>query len=136
MYAVIQGTADVDKHLSQEELARTIEFCKHAFEPTLPEDRDAVLAKLKSLAEQSNVGAGIVLADATNLSSGKGEHAAVKPEAFKVELTEGEQNILNQMKAREFLGRTDKVHMEGFTAEVIDGYLPRMETGSLGLVLA
>lgn len=106
---VIQGTADVDKHLSQGELARTIEFCTHVFEPTLPSERDAVLAKLKSRANAYKSGTGPVLVDATNAAvagpigtgmNGPGKYSAIKLEAFNAELTTEEQRILDQLKAR------------------------------------
>ncbi|KAJ7572216.1 putative halogenase [Mycena floridula] len=39
---VIQGTADVGKKLTEDELERTMEFCRHVFSPTTPEMYESV----------------------------------------------------------------------------------------------
>ncbi|KAF9451401.1 FAD/NAD(P)-binding domain-containing protein [Macrolepiota fuliginosa MF-IS2] len=44
---VIQGTADVGKKLTEDELERTMDFCKDVFAPTDPEMIEAVGARLR-----------------------------------------------------------------------------------------
>ncbi|KAG2136715.1 putative halogenase [Suillus clintonianus] len=43
---VIQGTADVGKTLTEDELQKTMDFCRHIFAPTDPEMHSAVKARL------------------------------------------------------------------------------------------
>ncbi|KIK37366.1 hypothetical protein CY34DRAFT_810413 [Suillus luteus UH-Slu-Lm8-n1] len=43
---VIQGTADVGKALTEDELQKTMDFCRHLFAPTNPEMHSAVKARL------------------------------------------------------------------------------------------
>ncbi|KAG1886509.1 putative halogenase [Suillus subluteus] len=43
---VIQGTADVGKALTEDELQKTMDFCRHLFAPTDPEMHSAVKARL------------------------------------------------------------------------------------------
>ncbi|KIK43258.1 hypothetical protein CY34DRAFT_791518 [Suillus luteus UH-Slu-Lm8-n1] len=43
---VIQGTADVGKTLTEDELQKTMDFCRHLFAPTDPEMHSAVKARL------------------------------------------------------------------------------------------
>ncbi|OJA12803.1 hypothetical protein AZE42_05835 [Rhizopogon vesiculosus] len=43
--AIIQGTADVGKKLTEDELQRTMNFCRHLFAPADPEMHSAVKAR-------------------------------------------------------------------------------------------
>lgn len=43
---VIQGTADAGKRLTENELQKTMDFCKHIFSPTDPEMHEAVGARV------------------------------------------------------------------------------------------
>ncbi|KAI5117936.1 hypothetical protein M0805_009444 [Coniferiporia weirii] len=110
---VIQGAADVDKRLSQDELSKTLEFCTHAFEPTLPEDRAAVLAKL---------------ADSPA--------AATAPTAgYDTNLTQEEQRVLAHINARKMMRTEDTMNIASFATDTFDGLCPRLQRGQLGLVL-
>ncbi|KAH8110866.1 FAD/NAD-binding domain-containing protein [Phellopilus nigrolimitatus] len=114
---VIQGTADVGgAGLSQAELARTLEFCAHAFEPTLPEERAAVLDKLAAASAAEGA-----------------TPEAVAAAARDARLTAEEQRVLDHINARKMMRTEDTMGMGSFGTDAIGGLAPRLERGSLGL---
>lgn len=102
--------------MTSEELAKTIEFCAHAFVPTNKEDREAVLSKVNQIAgevEMSEVVKATVERD-TNLSN-------------------EEQKVLNHITARSMMRADDTVGISEFASDVVDGLRLRMLHGKLGL---
>lgn len=108
---VIQGTADADVggKLTQSEVTNTVDFCLNAFDQTKPEDTERVMKKLETL---------------------NGEAKKEDLEKF----TEDELKILNHIRARQMLRMEDTFNVDNFAKDAIDGYVPNLKTGSLGLV--
>ncbi|THH00060.1 hypothetical protein EW145_g7143, partial [Phellinidium pouzarii] len=120
---VIQGAADIDRRLSQDELKKTLDFCANAFEPTLPEDRAAVLAKLSSS----------TAATATP-SSGPLTIPSAKTPFYDANLTKEEQRVLAHINARKMMRTEDTMNIASFATDAFGGLMPRLEHGHLGLV--
>ncbi|KAK4206968.1 hypothetical protein QBC37DRAFT_105079 [Rhypophila decipiens] len=120
---VIQGTADADTKgkLSQAEISKTIEFCFRAFAHVSFEEKEALVAKLKSLGIEG---------DATDDSNSK---ALAEIEE---KLTPEEQAILKTLKGRRMVRPEDILDIENFTLDSVDGLAPRLERGKLGLAQA
>jgi flavine halogenase len=104
---VIQGTADVNHKLSQEELNKTLEFCSVAFYPVKTEDRARVLRNMKD---------------------------PVTPE-LQIDLSPYEQTVVNHVKARQMMRVDDVLNIDSFGKESINGLVPNLEKGNLGLVM-
>ncbi|EJD07853.1 FAD/NAD-binding domain-containing protein [Fomitiporia mediterranea MF3/22] len=130
---IIQGTADVNSKLSQDVLSKTLDFCAHAFEPTLPEDREAVLKKLNGSASKT-ISNGHTKGHANGLANGhtydKKSNGDINPEPS---LSEEDIRILRHIRAREMMRTEDTMHVGSFYTDVIDGYIVRGVRGSLGL---
>ncbi|KAK3297914.1 O-methyltransferase-domain-containing protein [Chaetomium fimeti] len=121
---VIQGTVDADPtgKLSQNEVATTVEFCFKAFSHVTPEQKEAVVNKLKSL--------GVTGQEADN------DDAIVKVLGeIEKNLTLEEAQVLDILRSRRMI-REDGFNMDSFTLDAIDGLAPRMERGNLGLAKA
>ena len=138
---VIQGTADVsnaDGKLSQNELNKTLDFCAHAFEPTLPEDRQTVLEKLNGLTiDHKPSSISCPISANANGAPGANGHAPVKDkesDTFNTSLTAEEQRILAHIRARRMMRTEDTMNIASFSTDVIDGLAARLERGRLGLV--
>jgi hypothetical protein len=112
-FQVIQGTADVNGKLTQAEVSKTLDFCLNAFEDIAPEVHEAVLQKVDAVDPNAK---------------GKGK--------FEANFTEEEQRVLKSIQARQMLRKEDILHIDNFSADAIDGFVPRLERGSLGLVKA
>ena len=111
MLLVIQGTADVDAKLTQDEVTKTMDFCLNAFQETSPQEGEAVLKKLEEIERKQEKGA-------------------------KFELTDQEQAALKTVRARQMLRKDDILHIDNFTADPLDGFVPVVQRGSLGLARA
>lgn len=105
--AVIQGTADATSKLSQAEFSKTIDFLTRAFSPALnPQFTDA------------------------NQEIVNGEpKPQMSTEGLSPEDLEALQN-LRLHHGKHTMG------MESFTTDVVDGMVPRLETGRLTLIPA
>ncbi|KAL5505034.1 hypothetical protein ACEPAH_7697 [Sanghuangporus vaninii] len=142
---IIQGTADVgNDRLSQDELNRTLDFCAHAFEPTLPEDRQSVLDKVSNIKNISSSPADRLDSSSTANISGADGHTltptsttkdtpALK-DSFDTALTASEHRILAHIRARRMMRTEDTMNIASFSTDVIDGLGARLERGRLGLV--
>lgn len=126
---IIQGTADVSGKLSQEEVSRTVDFCLNAFEHHAPEKQAAVLKKMETAMLVENVAAPADLAK-TKTDEQIEKKAMVDPEG----LSEDEMRILNTIRARQMLRREDTLNIANFTNDAINGYVPVVQRGTLGLV--
>jgi hypothetical protein len=123
-HAVIQGTVDADPtgKLSQNEVATTVEFCFKAFSHVTPEQKEAVVNKLKSLGVTEE--------------TGDNDEAIVKALGeIEKSLTPEEAQVLDILRSRRMI-REDGFNMDSFTLDAIDGLAPRMERGNLGLAKA
>lgn len=108
MLPVIQGTvdADVSNKLTQTEVSKTVEFCLNAFKQVKPEERQAVLEKVKGAGNESQ----------------------------ELErLSEDELRVLHTIRARQMLRSEDTLNLNNFSKDVIDGLMPNLKHGSLGL---
>ncbi|KAK5991522.1 Flavin-dependent halogenase ascD [Cladobotryum mycophilum] len=104
---VIQGTADAaNSKLTQSELNQTLEFCANAFEPVKAEDRDVAMEKIA---------------------------ATVDVTAYHADLSPEQRHAVNHIRARQMMRTEDTMHLENFTTDVIDGLVPHLERGALGL---
>ncbi|KAK0648450.1 hypothetical protein B0T16DRAFT_408212 [Cercophora newfieldiana] len=113
---IIQGTADVQGKLTQEEVSKTVEFCLSAFAaPVDPAKRDAVLKKVEDL---------------------KVSGTANNHKELELYLTDDEMKILNTVHAREMVRSEDTVNIDTFQSDIIDGRALNMVHGSLGLISA
>lgn len=120
---VIQGTADTSEKLTHTDIAQVLDFCSSAFEPTHPEEREAVLAK-------------VAAANAGSIDPLAQELYEAKANAVHANFTEEEKLVVNHMKARSMLRTEDTMHIRNWGLDVINGMAPRLERGRLGLVAA
>ncbi|KAF7168573.1 hypothetical protein CNMCM5623_001555 [Aspergillus felis] len=111
---IIQGTVDVDKSLTQVEIAQTIEFCVQAFGTAGPKEQDAVMQKLAAI----------------NDLPGSPEDARKQLDAS---LSADERQILSTIQARQIIRTEDTMNIDNLTLDVIDGMVPNLQRGSLGL---
>ncbi|KAH8900523.1 FAD/NAD(P)-binding domain-containing protein [Thozetella sp. PMI_491] len=105
---VIQGTADVDsKKLTQDELNKTLEFCANAFEPNFSEeDRAVAEEKIRSNPDVTS---------------------------YFTDLSPEQTNAVQHIRARKMLRTADNITNASFEIDAIDGYVPNLKRGSLGL---
>ena len=113
MCTVIQGSADIDVggKLTQEKVSKTVEFCFNAFAHVTPDQRQAVLDKLNSVKDDPST--------------------ETKQDLEK--LTDDELAILRTIRARQMMRTEDAIGIDTFSNDPIDGLLPRLVTGKLGL---
>ncbi|TDL19003.1 FAD/NAD(P)-binding domain-containing protein [Rickenella mellea] len=124
---VIQGAADADPKLSLDELARTIDFCTLAFAPTDASETEAILAKvpLDQIKPKNSNGPNCTGAyTATN----------VWKNDLGLSLSDAEERALKHVRARAALRTEDTINMANFCAEGLEGFVPRVERGKLGLM--
>ncbi|KAI5115888.1 hypothetical protein M0805_004499 [Coniferiporia weirii] len=114
---VIQGSLDVNKPLSQADLAKTLEFCSNLFESTQPEERDAVVEKIE-----------------TTMSNDEDAVKSAMVES-KANLTIEEKRVLDYVALRKAMRTEDSLSIKSFASDVIGGRRPRLERGSLGLMV-
>lgn len=110
---IIQGIADADVggKLTQGLISKSVEFCFHAFEDVSPERRQAVLDKLDRVKANPDV--------------------ETKEDLEK--LNEDELAILRTIRARQMMRTEDSMNIDSFSQDVIDGFVPRLIRGELGL---
>ncbi|KAI3390924.1 hypothetical protein diail_8351, partial [Diaporthe ilicicola] len=113
---IIQGHADADVSgkLTQTLVSKTVDFCFNAFVEVSPDARQAVLNKLESVKADPNVESNEDLE----------------------KLTDNELAILRTIRARQMMRSEDAMNIDTFKADVVEGFVPRLETGKLGLVKA
>ena len=110
---VIQGSADTDMggKLTQGMVSKTLDFCFNAFAQVSPDQRQAVLDKLDSVKHDPST--------------------ETKQDLEK--LTEDELAVLRTIRARQMMRSEDAMNIDTFSNDAIDGFLPRLVTGKLGL---
>ncbi|KAJ5719766.1 hypothetical protein N7493_007344 [Penicillium malachiteum] len=110
---IIQGHADADVsgRLTQDLVSRSVNFCFNAFAEVSPEARREVLDKLESL------------------KSGQG----IETKEDLDKLTEEELSILRTIRARQMMRSEDAMNIDTFATDAIQGLVPRLVTGQLGL---
>ncbi|CAG8022389.1 unnamed protein product [Penicillium nalgiovense] len=111
---IIQGSADVKSNLTSEEISQTIDFCMKAFHPAPKEQREAIFDKLASGSASASGSANPTLSEQT--------------------LSADEQRILTTMRARNAIRTEDLIHIDNFSVDVVDGMIPRLKRGELGLI--
>lgn len=111
---IIQGLADADASgkLTQGIISQSVEFCLHAFENISPEARQGVLDKLERVKADPN--------------------AETKEDLEKLDADE--LAILRTIRARQMLrGEEAMDGVKSFSQDVIDGWVPRLVRGKLGM---
>ncbi|KAJ5834970.1 FAD/NAD(P)-binding domain-containing protein [Penicillium robsamsonii] len=111
---IIQGTADVKNNLTPAEISQTIDFCMKAFHPAPKEQRENISDKLANGAAAGSSSANPALSEQT--------------------LSAEEQRILTTMRARNAIRTEDLIHIDNFSVDVVDGMVPHLKRGELGLV--
>ena len=117
-FLVIQGGNATSAKVTQAEVSKTVEFCMQAFKPAAQEQRDAVMEKVEKI------------------SGSKSVLAAEHDEELQKALSPDELQILNTIRARQMVRQEDIVNIENFNNDAIDGLVPNMKTGALGLIKA
>ncbi|KAI5115143.1 hypothetical protein M0805_001127, partial [Coniferiporia weirii] len=115
---VIQGSLDVNKPLSQADVAKTLEFCSNLFESTQPEERDAVVEKIE-----------------TTMSNDEDAVKSAMVES-KANLTIEEKRVLDYVALRKAMRTEDSLSIKSFVSDTIGGRRPRLERGNLGLMVS
>jgi hypothetical protein len=57
-----------------------------------------------------------------------------KPDETKEQLSEDELKVLKSIRARQMLRTEDTINIDNFSADAIDGMVPVLKRGELGLV--
>lgn len=118
--------------LTQEEVSKTMEFCFKAFDVHAPEKTEAVTKKLEMAMLANQVAAPPTL-DTTpteaKVEAKVEEKAIADPEGLSAD----ELRILNTIRARQMMRREDTLSIDGFSNDAINGLIPVVERGSLGL---
>ncbi|KAG2342279.1 FAD/NAD(P)-binding domain-containing protein [Suillus weaverae] len=117
--AVIQGTADVGKALTEDELQKTMDFCRHLFAPTDPEMHSAVKARL----------------DPTLTSPDAPVMTECEVDRLLGDADEEAKIVLKEINARKPI-HTMYNPAENFGVEEHFGFKAVLERGKLGLVTA
>ncbi|KAG2036807.1 putative halogenase [Suillus americanus] len=114
---VIQGTADVGKTLTEDELQKTMDFCRHLFAPTDPEMHSAVKARQ-----------GVVLIYGPVMTE-------CEVDRLLGDVDEEAKIILKEINARKPI-HTMYNPTENFGVEEHFGFKAILERGKLGLITA
>ncbi|KXN88893.1 Tryptophan 2-halogenase [Leucoagaricus sp. SymC.cos] len=113
---VIQGTSDVGKKLTENELQKTMEFCKDVFAPTDPEMVKAVGARLRP--ELLSAGTPIWTEEEIEKEAGNDEETKI---------------VLHRMNARKPVNQMYQ-GPENLRVGDVDGYVAHLHHGALGLI--
>src|SRR4051812_21018847 len=108
---VIQGHADTDVRgkLTQDLVSKSVDFCMSAFAEVSPMQGKAVMQKLGGLKAEPN------------------------PQKEMMTLTDDELAILRTVRARQMLRIEEGFNIELYKTDVIEGFVPRLVRGKLGL---
>ncbi|KAF7784177.1 hypothetical protein Agabi119p4_342 [Agaricus bisporus var. burnettii] len=113
---VIQGNSDVGKNLSENELERTIDFCKDIFAPTDPEMIEAVGARLRPELLAAN--SPILTNEEINIESQGDDEARI---------------VLHRLNARKPVNQMYQ-GPDNLQVGDVGGYVAHIQVGALGLV--
>lgn len=97
--------------LTQDMVSKTLDFCFNAFAQVSPDQRQAVLNKLESVKDDPTT----------------------ETQQDLEKLTDDELAILRTIRARQMMRSEDAMNIDTFSNDAIDGLLPRLVTGKLGL---
>jgi hypothetical protein len=107
--------------LTQGLVSQSVDFCLHAFEDVSAEAQQAVLAKLDHVKADRRGGNG----------DNDTEFSETAQDLEK--LSEDELAVLRTIRARQMMRTEDAMNIDGFAHDVIDGFVPRLVRGRLGL---
>jgi len=113
---VIQGTADVGKKLTEDELEKTMDFCKDVFAPTDPEMIEAVGARLRPE---------LLAANAPIMSNEQIQDEAQGDEEIEI--------VLHRVNARKPVNQLYQ-GPANLQAGDVGGFIAHLQHGELGLV--
>ncbi|KAJ3785939.1 FAD binding domain-containing protein [Lentinula aff. detonsa] len=142
---VIQGASDMGSRLSESELQRSLDFCVNLFNPTSPEEHEAVEGRLSHLGEHRglmDVAKPVIdpktFENVLNVRNVRNYPNATSCTEEGVDL---KNNAESELKSRMVLDKINArrlVHHEyainNLEAEELLGYAVRLERGQLGLV--
>ncbi|KAJ3748547.1 hypothetical protein DFH05DRAFT_1473118 [Lentinula detonsa] len=143
---VIQGASDMGSRLSESELQRSLDFCVNLFNPTSPEEHEAVEGRLSHLGEHRGLMdvAKPVIDPKTFENVLNVRNVRNYPNATSCTEEEGvdlKNSAESELKSRMVLDKINArrlVHHEyainNLEAEELLGYAVRLEKGQLGLV--
>lgn len=120
---VIQGTLDVEKQVSQQQIMKTLEFCANIFDASWDEEADATVLDKLSKGQNGGMASG---APTLNGHAGNG---------FVAPLTTDEQAALDHIKIVRSLQCRENTTGMTITSDVLEGRKLRLERGKLGLEL-
>ena len=122
-FTVIQGTLDVKKEVPQQQIVKTLEFCKSLFSATWQlEDRASVLKKIDDAQKE-------------DLARGANAEGPTAMERLQMTLTEEEKSAFKYIETRKHMRLDDTLTINSFVSDVVDGRRLRLERGRLGLEL-
>ena len=120
---VIQGTLDVKKEIPQQQIVKTLDFCKSLFSATWqPEDRTSVLKKIDDAQKE-------------DLARGANAEGPTAMERLQMSLTEDEKSAFKYIETRKHMRLDDTLTINSFVSDVVDGRRLRLERGRVGLEL-
>ena len=135
---------DVQHRLTHKEREKTLDLCSKIFGSWHPDEREALLNKLNTLEQDTLL--------ATTSSKVNPQHRDVviskvasellasdnaqTRESVTNPLTEDEKGTLENAQARKLIRIENTLNIANFVTDVIDGKVPRIERGSLGLQIA
>ncbi|KIY53484.1 putative halogenase [Fistulina hepatica ATCC 64428] len=114
---VIQGCADTDPLLTEQELQGTMDFCKNVFAPTQPEMYRSVASRYPA-ALMNSASPTVSIREVERVTQGD----------------EDAKHVLLEINARKPIHVMYDV--QHFRTEILDGYFINMEKGKLGMVRA
>ncbi|KAL5513587.1 HAL2 [Sanghuangporus vaninii] len=125
---VIQGSMDIEGSYTHAELLKTLDLCSKILGFSQPEDRESVLRKLQTLPPETRSPASSEDADTDR----RGQRDEVQME--KVISSESEKSAFDYIETRKIIRPAAKLYsIESFATTVINGMVPRLEHGQLGL---
>ncbi|CCM00155.1 uncharacterized protein FIBRA_02183 [Fibroporia radiculosa] len=155
---VIQGGAEMGARLSEDELQRALDFCVHLFDPTTPEQHEAVRKRLQSLdgtlpdVREENGPMNVVLpedravlmdvhaplVDLAKLEKVLGDHARLQNFDDKTDSQRGAvasevKMVLEKVNARRVIHSEHGNGLNCLEEEVVEGLVVSLCRGQLGL---
>lgn len=119
---IIQGQADVQGKLSEEEVSKTIDFCFNAFIPVDAKQKESLLERMRELGIEDLS----QIEDNEQYAKGVAElEGLLSPEQMR---------IMHSIRARQMLRSEDTINIDNFGSDVIDGLTVNLKVGQLGLV--
>ncbi len=125
---VIQGASDVGTRLSETELQKSLDFCVNLFNPTTPEQHEKLHRNGKISKELLDVTSPVMHPNLLEKALLQVTPATEKKNEVDLQTS---KLVLNKINARRVVHAEYGIH--NLESETLDGYVVRLEKGSLGL---